>query len=315
MSPGTQPAHEAIRRLREGAALLRASRHARKAAGCLSALLGAAGVASWLLAGVAVPAAIGFAVVVAAAAGAFSTLVLIQGGEANDRARRELASGLDRQVRSGKRLAIIDPRTGLFQHWYFEMRVAEEGARCARYGTKMALLVIDLPEEASRDEPFMTRKESMLADFISKHMRSVDFAARLEVGRFGVCLPHASEEGSRAAAKRLMSQLEAPESVRISLAVCPDAGLELNHLLTEAVSIDAAPVPAGPPSSPIDLLDRLRSEASGEVIIEAGETAKSARNRLRKAARKAGVQIRIWESDGALRFERVSPAAPEREVA
>jgi len=317
MSPGkTHPAHAAVRRVREGAALLGASPQSRKVAACLGAVLAAAGVASWLLAGIALPAAIGFAIVAAAAAGAFSMLVVAHGGEANDRARRELASGLDRQVRSGRRLAIIDPRTGLLQHWYFEMRVAEEGARCARYGTKMALLVIDLPEEAGHDEPFLTRKESVLADFVSKHMRSVDFAARLDPGRFGVCLPHASDEGSRGAANRLMSQFDAPESVRISLAVCPDAGLELDQLLSAAADIDSRPPAAAEPApAAIDLASRLRHETAGEIAIEEGETVKSARSKLRKAAKQAGVHVRVWEANGAIRFERVPSSKPEREVA
>jgi hypothetical protein len=44
----------------------------------------------------------------------------------------------------------------------------------------------------------------------------------------------------------------------------------------------------------------------GEVALEEGQTVRSAKSKLRRASKRAGVEIRIWEANGAIHFERLA---------
>ncbi len=49
----------------------------------------------------------------------------------------------------------------------------------------------------------------------------------------------------------------------------------------------------------------LTEQAAGEVALKPEETFAQARARVRRASKRAGINVKVWEVDGALRFERV----------
>src|SRR5688572_14778764 len=65
----------------------------------------------------------------------------------SDSSHRDTSTLLDRQVRNSRRISILDPDTALLQRWYFELRVAEEAARCQRYGLTMIVAVVKADNE------------------------------------------------------------------------------------------------------------------------------------------------------------------------
>src|SRR4051812_49267870 len=50
--------------------------------------------------------------------------------------------GLQRQVDGLRRTALYDAELGVYQGWYFDLRLREEAARCKRYGLSMAVVIV-----------------------------------------------------------------------------------------------------------------------------------------------------------------------------
>jgi GGDEF domain-containing protein len=258
-----------------------------------------------------------------------------------EQARRDLNEQLEKQVRVGKRIAIRDGVSTLLHRWYFELRVAEEASRCQRYGTSMAILFAQT--KPGPRGPGMTTQdlEVEVAQTFTTNLRSVDLAAKVGEWQYAVCLPQTDEAGARVVASRVLNGSGA-FAFAAGLAMCPRDGLELETLLIKARASQAAgelevaderyyqadaevedtsraavpiedklPVPA----TVIDLVQVLANKSSGELPIEEGSSARTVKATLRRASRKAGVELKIWERDGVIFFERIDVTAPASDVA
>jgi hypothetical protein len=62
------------------------------------------------------------------------------------------------------------------------------------------------------------------------------------------------------------------------------------------------------------MVDLVKTSPYGEVPIPEGQTLRNTKAKLRRASKQAGVDIRIWQANGVLHFERLADT-PQRGVA
>jgi GGDEF domain-containing protein len=249
---------------------------------------------------------------VAALAGAAATAGWMKATSNRDEGvpRATFAKMLERQVESGRRISIQDRSTGLLQKWYFDLRVAEEVNRCKRYGVPMALVRLSAAGGAQGDT-WGSEREWQLAQEVSKHLRAVDISTRSGPLEFLVCLPHTDLRGAQKAARRLLADLEG-WSMRASFATHPQDGDEADALTEAALTRDGAAsedipetaeaVEAPRAQSYAEIIENLAPGEASEVAVEAPDTAKLVKQRLRRAAKRAGVALTVWDDDGRVCF-------------
>jgi GGDEF domain-containing protein len=267
-----------------------------------------------LLAATAIDAAI--VVPVAVAAAFVAGLVIIPASYADaerEAERRVLGEFLDRQVRSGRKLSILDPQTAMLQRWYFELRVAEEARRCRRYGTSMAIMFVRVQDSLDPNKTWTHEDEIDFVQMFGRTLRSVDLAARISEREYAVCLPHTTEEGADTAAGRLLNNSGAYQ-IETLMAFCPRDGVDYETLIDRAAPYTpAAPRPHDTGSVPesLQLVKLLDTTPAGEITVPEGQTIRSVKAKMRRASKRAGVEIRIWEENGAIHFERLEPLRQE----
>ena len=133
---------------------------------------------------------------------------------------------------------LLDRSSGLYQGWYFERRLREEVARCARYDRAFAVAAWEmqlLPEEALPDEVV-----ARVTAIIQRKLRSTDLVARMERARFMAVLVETPAELARALAYRLKSDLEVGVHSgkgpwKAGYAAFPQDGVEASALLQTAM--------------------------------------------------------------------------------
>jgi len=233
----------------------------------------------------------------------------------NDLARMSIGQILERQVQNGRRISIIDPSTGLLQRWYFDLRVSEEVSRCNRYGLPMTIVRLSVGSERPVHDG---AEEWHLARVIARHLRQVDFASRVSATDFVVCLPHTASAGGKIVATRLVRGLR-EWRVEAGTASYPEDGKDLESLERASLarqSGESAEAVQGPLPNP-GLQERIAQLRPGEVAsvsLGPGDSARTVRQRLRRAAKQAGKDLMVWQGPGQM-FFRLSTAEAESEVA
>ena len=251
------------------------------------------------------------AVVAAFAAGVASTPKTSEAERAET--QRQSGETLLRQVRSGRKVSILDPQTALLQRWYFELRVAEEARRCRRYATSMALIFIKVQAAQEPERPWTQDDEIDFVQMFARTLRSVDLAARINEGEYAVCLPQTSAEGAAVAVARLLEDTGG-YAVSAFMAHCPGDGMDYESLAERAQPFAPEEQHEDEPdsvSTGLTLLSLVESSASGEVAVPEGQNVRNTKAKLRRAAKRAGVDLRIWDDDGVVRFERLEPIRRE----
>jgi GGDEF domain-containing protein len=108
-----------------------------------------------------------------------------------------------------RRNSIRDEATGLYNRWYLDMRLEEEGARCRRYGLSMAVIVLRTGSvnlaDMSIDGWQGQAAEVALATL--QVVRTADLSASLGPNEFAICLVHCHRAGAESVGKRLIEQL------------------------------------------------------------------------------------------------------------
>jgi GGDEF domain-containing protein len=286
------------------------------------ALIGIAGLTAVfvvsLLASTAVDASIVVPVAVIAAFGSGLLIMPSASSEAQREAeRRLLGEHLDRQVRSGRKLSILDPQTAMLQRWYFELRVAEEARRCRRYGTSMAVLFVKVQDADQPDRAWTQDDEMDFVQMFGRTLRSVDLAARINEREYAVCLPHTDEEGADSAADRMLKN-STGYSVSAFMALCPRDGIDYESLVERAIpyepgasSVTQTSEPEPAPANIIQLAHLLGTQPTGEIAVPEGQTVRGTKAKMRRASKRAGVDVRIWEENGMVHFERLEPMRQE----
>jgi GGDEF domain-containing protein len=129
---------------------------------------------------------------------------------------------------NARRDALYEPNTGLFAHWYIELRGQEECDRAGRYSRTLALLVIE-PTRPHDD----ARHLMGLRQWLGSNLRSSDVAGVLGNGRYIIIMPEASGDSAGAFIGRMKADGFAST---VGIACFPDDGATFAPLYRAAVS-------------------------------------------------------------------------------
>jgi diguanylate cyclase (GGDEF)-like protein len=126
-----------------------------------------------------------------------------------------------------------DGLTGLYNRRYLDAFLRSEIERCARYGTTVSVLLLDLDHFKSYNDTFghLAGDEALrqLAATITKAQRGTDVIARYGGEEFAVVLPETNLAGAKAVAEHIridvmaMNWLMRPVTVSIGVAIAEDA--------------------------------------------------------------------------------------------
>lgn len=149
-----------------------------------------------------------------------------------------------------QRLSITDGLTGIWNHRYYQMQIAQDFERAIRFGRDLSLLMIDIDDfKLTNDRHGHQRGDSILIELarrIVSHTRSkIDTLARYGGEEFVLVLPETGSDGARIVAEKILTEVartpfgeddEAPVSVTVSIgyAMYPTHGTTPRSLLQAA---------------------------------------------------------------------------------
>ena len=126
--------------------------------------------------------------------------------------RKRQSEQLREQLRSGLRLAVSDPLTGLYNRRYAEPHLARIAERARETGKRYAVMVLDLDRfKAINDTWGHAAGDAVLVEVARRlrdNMRPVDLLARIGGEEFLVAMPEARLGSARLAAERLCRVIE-----------------------------------------------------------------------------------------------------------
>lgn len=128
-----------------------------------------------------------------------------------------------------KQLAYIDGLTGIFNRRYFDMRIAEEIERAARYGSGMAVIMSDIDDFKCLNDDFghLVGDEVLrqVSSLLHQQVRKVDIVCRYGGEEFAILLTHTTAQQAASIAEKLRRVVEkwrfpgVPRTVTISTGV------------------------------------------------------------------------------------------------
>jgi diguanylate cyclase (GGDEF)-like protein len=190
---------------------------------------------------------------------------------------------LGRAFELAKRSAITDPLTGLFNRRYLKRRLSDAMRRRARYGTRGAILALDLDQMKSINDTLGhaggDRALKLVADAIRESVRATDVSARVGGDEFAVLLLDHSLDQAASVAKRINVSLKqqtktwsVPVSVSVGVAQIDPSLLKEDELLGAA---DEA-------------LYRAKRAGRDRVVVQADDNKSAPRLTLEEAAMRLG---------------------------
>ncbi len=127
--------------------------------------------------------------------------------------RKRQSDRLRASLRSGLRLAVIDPLTGLYNRRYAMPHLARIAERSAATGRAYAVMLLDLDRFKSVNDSFgHAAGDAVLAEVAQRlqaSLRPVDLIARIGGEEFLVAMPEATLAKARTTAERLCRVIEA----------------------------------------------------------------------------------------------------------
>ena len=122
------------------------------------------------------------------------------------------ASWIGRIYTSLKDLSIRDGLTGLYNHAYFKIRLAEELVRASRFKRSLSINLFDLDHFKSCNDTYGHEAGNELlkevADLLKRNLREVDFPARYGGDEFVILLPETGLDLAIEVAERLRGAVE-----------------------------------------------------------------------------------------------------------
>jgi GGDEF domain-containing protein len=137
---------------------------------------------------------------------------------------------LVKQAEAGRRLAIYDRDTGLFAHWYMELRGQEECARAARYERNLSLLVIEPCAENGRADWAI---KSEIGRWFQTELRATDIAGYVGNGRYVILAPEADPQAIDGLVARLREKVE---HIDVGSSAFPEDGTRFQQLWRRATA-------------------------------------------------------------------------------
>ncbi|HJS98599.1 MAG TPA: diguanylate cyclase [Terriglobales bacterium] len=127
-----------------------------------------------------------------------------------------------------RQLAYIDGLTGMFNRRYFEMKIAEEMERAHRYGTSLAVIMLDIDHFKRLNDEFghLLGDEVLrqVSSVFSQQLRKIDVVCRYGGEEFAVLLPQASAEQALNVAEKLRREVAGYRFPGVPRAVTISAG-------------------------------------------------------------------------------------------
>ncbi len=149
-----------------------------------------------------------------------------------------------------EKLSITDRLTGLYDHAYFQERLAQEVANAQRYKRKVSLLMLDIDSFKKFNDTFGHPKGDQVLKKIGEVLREViregDLVARYGGEEFVVVLPETAKSEAVRVADRIRRRIEkekfegnrefpfVTQSVSIGVATYPDDALSKGDLIEQA---------------------------------------------------------------------------------
>jgi diguanylate cyclase (GGDEF)-like protein len=148
-----------------------------------------------------------------------------------------------------ERLSMTDRLTDLYNHGYFEQRLAEEFTRAARFRHLLSLIMLDIDNFKVFNDTFGHPRGDVLLKAVSsvirENLRSMDVAVRYGGEEFVVVLPETDNVGALAVAERIRAgvesmRLEGPnseveiETISVGVSTFPDHASSAMALLEAA---------------------------------------------------------------------------------
>lgn len=175
----------------------------------------------------------------------------------------------DLEVTYPARAGLLDEVSGLFDHCYFQIRLAQEVSRAGRYKNTFTLLMLDLDNFTDYIKAHGIHRSNIvirkIAEFLRKSLRGSDTVVRYGIDEFGIILSSTIKESAEAVAKRFLSYIDS----------YPFYGEEVmpQGKITATVSVTNYPRDASSPE---------------ELIFKAHQT-------LRKAKEAGGQKVVVYE--------------------
>jgi len=109
--------------------------------------------------------------------------------------------------------SVTDPLTGLFNRYHFEATLRREVARCLRYGTRLALLLMDVDQLKAVNDRWGhqagDRVLGRVARAIQNSLRGTDIASRHGGDEFAIILPDTDARAGRLVGERICAKVGA----------------------------------------------------------------------------------------------------------
>jgi diguanylate cyclase (GGDEF)-like protein len=145
-----------------------------------------------------------------------------------------------------KQLAYLDGLTGIFNRRFFELRIMEEIERARRYGTGMAVVMVDIDQFKNLNDEFghLLGDEVLrqVSSIFHQQLRKIDVVCRYGGEEFGILLTQTSPDHAISVAEKLRKTVEqwqfpgVPRTVTVSAGVAafPDHGTTRDELVRAA---------------------------------------------------------------------------------
>jgi diguanylate cyclase (GGDEF)-like protein len=127
-----------------------------------------------------------------------------------------------------RQLAYIDGLTGIFNRRYFEMRIAEEMERARRYGSSLAVIMLDIDHFKRLNDEFghLLGDEVLrqVSSVFSQQLRKIDVVCRYGGEEFAVLLPQTTAEQAFSVAEKLRREVAGYRFPGVPRAITISAG-------------------------------------------------------------------------------------------
>jgi diguanylate cyclase (GGDEF)-like protein/PAS domain S-box-containing protein len=166
-----------------------------------------------------------------------------------------------------KRAGLLDEVSGLFDHSYFQIRLAQEVSRAERYKNIFTMLMIDLDDFSEYIKVHGIHRANnvikKIAEFLRKAIRGSDTVVRYGIDEFAVILSNTLSDPAEMVAKRFLAYIDS----------YPFYGEEImpKGKVTASISLITYPKDASKPEELIfkshQVLRKTKDEGGGKVRI------------------------------------------------
>ncbi len=118
----------------------------------------------------------------------------------------------DLEITYPARAGLLDEVSGLFDHCYFHIRLAQEVSRSGRYKNTLTVVMVDIDNFTEYIKSHGIHRANIcikkIADFLRKSLRGSDTVVRYGIDEFALILPNTLKESAHLVARRTISFID-----------------------------------------------------------------------------------------------------------